>query len=136
MDVAIVEFISASSAATVYVELGFVPDFAILIQNHGGTNPNLHYWLNNDKFSGWAAALSLLHTGATGVLTRNATGITKYAGNETIATNETDNTSGKHITRTGAAGVAGHVTAPGLTLPAGVQTNSGRNVLVAFKNDL
>lgn len=135
-DVAVVEFISASTAAIVNVELGFVPDFALVIQNHGGTNPNLRWWANNAKFSGWAAALDLLHTGSSGVMTRETSGITAYAGTETVAAAETDNTAGKHITRNGAAGAAGHVTAPGLTLPAAIQTNSGRNLLVAYRSDL
>jgi hypothetical protein len=133
--IATIEFISASTAAIVHAELGFVPDAVLFIQNHGGTNPNLYLWFNNDKHAQWAAALSLLVTGSTGVVTRDTSGISKYAGGDTIASTETANTDGKHIDRDGTFASAGHITAPGVSIPADHQTNSGRNMILAFKGD-
>jgi len=138
----IVEFISASTAGIVNVELGFEPDFAILIQAHAATNPNLYLWANSKYAgssvaagSGWPALLSLLITGSTGVVTRDTTGIGVYAGGDTVASDETNNTAGKHIDLAGDPASSGHVTAPGLSIPADHQTNSGRNLLLAFKED-
>lgn len=130
--IGMVEFISASTAAVVNVELGFVPDFAILIANHGATNPDWFVWANVGQFPGWAAALTEKVTGSTGVITRDTTGMSVYAGADTVAADETDNTAGKHVDKNGAASLAGHITAPGLTVPADHQANSGRNILFAF----
>ena len=138
-DIAVVEFISASTAGIVYAELGFIPDFAILIQDHGGTNPNIRIWARGGTgktFPLWPAALGLLITGSTGVITRDTASIAEYAGGDTIASAETANTDGKHVTRDGAPGVAGHITAPGVSIPAAEQTNSGRNLLLAWRYDL
>ena len=37
MDLAVVEFISASAAGIVYAELGFIPDAVIFVSDHAGT---------------------------------------------------------------------------------------------------
>jgi hypothetical protein len=138
----IVEFISASTAGIVRVSLGWEPDFAILIQAHAATNPNIYLWANSKYAgsgitagSGWPAALSLLITGTTGVVTRDTTGITVWAGGTTIASVETNNSSPKHIDDAGVFAAAGTVTKCGLAIPADHQTNSGRNLLVCFKED-
>jgi len=135
--IAVVEFISASTAGIVHVELGFIPDYCEVIENHGGTNPNIRRWLNKDRFAGWTGADdAILDTGSTGVLTQDTSSISKYAGEETIAATETANSSPKHVDRAGVAAVAGHVTAAGISIPAGDQTNSGRNLVIAHRNDL
>jgi hypothetical protein len=131
------EFISkTSTAGVVYCELGFAPDFCMLISGHGGTNPNIYYWVNNTKWAGWASALDLLLTGSTGVVTRDTSGITVYAGGERIATAETDDTDGKHVSRTTAFAPSGHMTSAGVAVPADHQTAGGRNMLLAFRADL
>ena len=139
---AMMEFISASTAAIVNLEIGFVPDFVIGIFDHGGTSANIRLWANGSRtiHAGWAVALDLLITGTTGVITRDTTGITVYAGGDVIATTETANTDGKHVHRS--AGVAptfataGWITKPGITIPADHQVNSGRNLVLAFRGDM
>ena len=143
--VSMVEFISASTAGVVNVQLGFAPDATILIQNHGGTNPNIWIWANNSEFSGWAAALGLLLTGSTGVVTRDTASLTVFAGGTTLSAVETANSAPKHIDLEGAfaATVGGtaisttnlYVTKEGVAIPADHQTNSGRNFLIAFRRN-
>lgn len=134
MSPTIAQFVSkSSSAGIVNVELGFVPDFIIGIFDIDGTNPNLRVWANDEKFSAWTAALSLLVTGSTGVITRDTTGIDAYDGNETIAATETVDTAGKHVDLGGTAASAGHVTSPGIAIPADHQTASGKNLIIAFR---
>jgi len=134
--IAMVEFISASTAGIVNVELGFVPNFAIFIQNHGGTNPNMWFWSN---MGSWATAQSIKLLGDTSggsdALTLDTSGITAFAGGNEIADAETANSSPKHVDRDGTFAAAGHVAAPGLAIPADHQTNSGRNLLIALRND-
>lgn len=139
MDMAVVEFISASTAGVVDVELGFVPDFVEVIIAHGGTNPSRLTWFNNAKFSAWAAALHLLLTGSTGVVTRVTAGITKYDGGESITTTETADSAPKHVNRDGTAASGTstnpYITKAGIAIPAASQVNSGRNVVIAFRAD-
>jgi hypothetical protein len=127
------QFTSASTAGIVDVELGFVPDGVIYIRDHGGTNPSIYLWFNNTAFSQWAAALSLLITGSTGVVTRVTSGITVYNGGETIATAETTASDPKHVNLEGTASAANRVTADGIAIPAALQTNSGANIVLAFR---
>jgi hypothetical protein len=86
-DIAIAQFTSATTPGVVDVMLGFVPDFAILIADVDGTNPNLRLWANSDRTPLWADALSLLVTGSSGVITRDTSGIKKYAGGEHVSLN-------------------------------------------------
>lgn len=130
-DIVCCEFISASTAGIVNVELGFGPDFAILIADHGKTSPDIYIWFNNARWASWAAALALLITGSTGVVTRVTSGPTVFAGGNLIATAETANSSPKHVDLDGTAAAAGHVAAAGLAIPAALQTNSTRNMLLA-----
>jgi hypothetical protein len=133
-DIAVCEFISkSSSAGVVDIEFGFDPDLAILIVNHGGTNPNVYIWANNAKFSNWAAALALLITGSTGVITRETSGPTVYAGGDLVSSAETANSDPKHIDLSGTAAAANHITASGLSIPAGLQTASARNLAIAIR---
>ena len=135
-DISMVEFISASTAGVVNVQLGYVPDAVILITDHGGTNPNARIWANNASFSGWAAALAVLITGSTGVFTRDTASVAAFAGNTKISTVETANSDPKHITEDGAFHPGdGTLTKPGITIPAGDQVNSGRNLLIAFRRN-
>lgn len=131
------EFISASTAGIVYVMLGFVPDFVIMIQNHGGTNPNIRLWVNGGSGfpfgAGIAAALGFKVNGADGVITRDTTSIDVYAGGDLIATTETADTAGKHVDQAGAFAIAGAITQAGISIPADNQTDSGRNVVIAFR---
>jgi len=141
-DAAFVEFISASTAGVVNVELGFIPDFAIGIFDHGGTNPNVRIWLNGSRtiHAGWAVALDLLITGSTGVITRDTTGMAVFAGGTVIATVETANSDPKHVHRQAGSAptfaAAGRITQPGLSIPADHQVNSGRNLLWAIRGDM
>jgi hypothetical protein len=132
---AMAQFPSHSTAGIVNVMLGFEPDFAIFISNHGGTNPDVFVWANAAAVPDWVAALSLKITGSTGVITRDTTGITVYAGGDKIATTETAATAGKHVDEAGTPSVADAVTRSGLTIPADQQTNSGDNLLVAFRRN-
>lgn len=132
------EFVSKTSAAgIVNVMLGFVPDFAILISNHGGTNPNVYLWVNGGTGktlgANVPAALSWLITGSTGVITRDTTGISPYAGGDLVSSAETADTAGKHVTPDGTPAAAGVITTAGLAIPADHQTADGRNVLIAFR---
>ena len=141
--VSMIEWISASTAGVVNLEFGFQPDFVINIQNHGGTNPNIWVWANSAEFAGWAAALGLLVTGSTGVVTRDTGSFTVYAGGDVIEAVETENSDPKHVGMDGTAAItfrgAGisstnhYVTSAGLIVPADHQTNSGRNLTVAFR---
>ncbi len=128
------QFVSkASSAGVVHVMLGYKPDFILGIFDHGGTNPLLRFWFNNDSVSGWAAALDLLLTGSTGVVTRDTTGITVYDGGDVIATTETADTDGKHVNINGTFSTAGDITSEGVSVPADHQVASGANVLLCFR---
>ena len=135
MDLAVVEFISASAAGIVYAELGFIPDAVIFVSDHAGT-PKMMVWLNNSRFSGFPAANSAQILGGTAVFAPDTnTLFAPYAGGDTIAAAETANTAGKHVDRAGAPSVAGRITAPGVAIAAGAQVNSGRNVILAIRND-
>lgn len=140
--IAMMEFISASTAAPVHLEFGYVPDFVLAIFDHGGTSPNIRIWANGGRtlHAGWAVALDLLLTGTTGVVTRDTTGITVYAGGDVIATAETANTDGKHMHRQAGSApthaAANHITKAGISIPADHQVNSGRNLVLALRGDM
>lgn len=124
-----------SSAGIVNAMLGFIPDVAVVILAHGATNPNILIWCNNDKASAWAAALALLITGSTGVVTRSTSAFTAYAGGDVIATTETTDTAGKHVNLAGLASTAGTVTAPGIAIPAALQTAGAANIVIGLQLD-
>ena len=133
---AMIEFQSANGAGVVNAMLGFEPDWWMLIQNHGGTNPLIHYGASNGQFPGWAAGLSLLHTGSTGVLSRESSGITVFTGGTTIATAEALNSDPKHVDAAGNPVTAvPFITQAGLSIPAALQTAAGRNLLIAFRRN-
>jgi hypothetical protein len=138
MDIAIVEAISKTSAAgLLYVELGFVPDFAMVITNHGGVAPDIRFWANRARFPGWtAAAQSILMLGSTGVLSQDTASVAVYDGGESISAAETTDSDPKHVNRAGLPSSAGRITAPGISIPAGDQTAGGRNLVVAMRSDV
>ena len=135
MKMAIAQFTSASTAGIVNVELGFKPDFCIFIADIGATNPNINVWANNASVSSWAAALALLITGSTGVVTLDAASLAIYAGGDTIASAQTVNSSPKHVDLYGTAAAAGRITSEGIAIPADHQGNSKPCILIAFQAD-
>jgi galactokinase len=153
-DLAIAQFTSkTSSAGVVKVMFGFVPDFALLFVDHGGTNPNQYWWFNNTNLSQWAAALSLLTTGSTGVVTRVTSGITAYAGGDIVVLDsagerwvsgvdtsesgdETTNSDPKHVDQDGAAItglVASSSTGASLTGSGNFMTQAGLSIPAALQ---
>jgi hypothetical protein len=130
------QFVTASTPGDVYVELGFIPDYVVLIHNAGLGTQVYNYWFN----SGTGKTFPLLPAGAvvaetgTAQTLAAANAIAEYTGGETIAVAETVNTAGKHVTKQGVAAIAGHVTAPGVKIALGLQTSAGgNNVLIAYR---
>lgn len=131
----IAQFTSEATAANVRLQLGFVPGFVIYIQDLQGTNPNIRLWANRSLFASWQAGAddTILMTGSTGVLTLDTASIASYAGGDTVtATNVTD---GLYRDKQGNEPAAGHVAQAGISIPAGDQTNSGKNLVLAFRAD-
>ena len=97
-DIAFAQFTSkSSSAGVVNVMLGFVPDFAILFVDIDGTNPLIYFWANSATLSLWSTALSILDTGSSGILTRDTTGITVYAGGDDYPDGASQNDNPKYV---------------------------------------
>jgi hypothetical protein len=135
--VSIVPFTTAASAGIVRIMFGFVPDCVIHISDYNGTNPNIFVWANNDRYANWAAALSLKLTGSTGVVTRDTTGIKKYAGGKVAASEETAD-GYLYVDRSG-SGVStseGDYRQAGIEIPADHQTAAGENLVLAFRGDM
>ena len=135
---AIVEFVSHSTAGVVDVSLGFKPSFCILISNHAAATFDTYLWVNNARFSNWAAALSLKINGDASAVTteRDTSGIVAYDGGDSITTALAGQ---ENIGRDGVAFDGSStpvITTEGVTIPADHQVNSGRNVLIAFRDDL
>lgn len=163
-DISIAQFTSASSAGVVNVQLGFVPDFAVLYVDVGGTNPNMYTWANHASLSLWPATLNLLTTGSTGVVTAGtSSGIVAYAGGDTLTAGASVNDDPKYVDENGdiesftaaeggdntGAGPGGAfsdgnpplgmkhlpLTRAGLKILAALQVNSGINILVAYRRN-
>lgn len=134
--VSMAQFTSSGTAAEANIQLGFVPDAVLLITDTQGTNPNARIWMNTSNFSMWQAGAddTILITGSTGVFTVDTASIAAYAGGDTVTS--TDVTNRKYFNRQGTVTAAAQVTQAGITIPAGDQTNSGKNVLWAFRNDV
>ena len=133
---AVVEFVSASTAGIVYVELGFIPTSVQMITDHAGT-PKVWEWLNNSNYAGFPAANTVSIQGASAAFAPDTnTLVAPYTGGDYIASAETANTAGKHVDRTGTASAAGRITAPGIKILAAAQVNSGRNFIKAFRAEL
>jgi hypothetical protein len=132
---ATVEFVSASTAGIVYVELGFIPERVEFISDHAGT-PKFMIWVNNTRFPNFPAANSVQIVGGSAAFAPDTnTLFAPYAGGDPITSAETANTAGKHVDRSGGPSAAGRITAPGVTIAAAAQVNSGRNVLIAYRGD-
>ena len=156
-DIAFAQFTSkASSAGVVNVMLGFVPDFAILLADIGGTNPNIYFWANHSTLDKWDVAQSLLLTGSSGIVTQDASGIAVYAGGDAYPAGASQNDDPKYVVWTGALETvttagddtvgptttgtplpmkAPPLTRPGLAIPADHQAASGDNLLICFRNN-
>lgn len=135
-NVAIMEFQSASTAGIVYAMIGFVPDYVVLLSDHGTANAKKIEWVNPTRFTGWPTAQSVVTAGGTVVTVVDTTTLlSAYAGGDTITSAETANTAGKHVNRAGNPAAAGAITAPGVKIAATAQVNSGRNLLIAMQSD-
>ena len=134
-DLAIIEFQSASTAGVVNVEIGFVPSHVELIADYAGA-AKVYDWLPNARFSNFLATSTVVQPGGSVANSLDATTmIQPYLGGDSITSAETANTAGKHVDRSGNPSAAGRITAPGITLSATTQVNSGRNIVKAFRND-
>lgn len=132
--ISLAQFTSANPATIASVSLGFTPEALVLIEAHGATNPNIRIWANNARFSEWAAALALLITGSTGVVTRDTASVIAYAGGDVVTSD--DVTAKRYFKRDGSLYAAGDITEAGITIPAGDQTSAGANLILAFRNDI
>lgn len=131
----IVEFVSASTAGIVNIQLGFVPDFAELIADHGGT-PVVYKWVNNRKFANFPATRTVVQAGGSTAFSANSGSlITPYDGGERLAATQTADSAPKHINEMGVAASSGDMTKAGVSIAAAAQVNSGRNVLVAYRGN-
>jgi hypothetical protein len=63
-----------ADGSAVNIDLGFIPEFAILFESTGQTNPNIYYWFK--RFVDDQSMYGLLLTGSTGVVTRVTTAAT------------------------------------------------------------
>ena len=132
---AYIDFVSATTASLVHVEIGFLPDEVQLIADYTGT-PRNYRWFNPARFPGYLATDTLVLPGGSAANSVDTTTLIQvYPGAETVNVDETDNTAGKHVNRAGAAAPAGHLTSAGVTIAAAAQTNSGRNMLIALRGD-
>lgn len=132
----IIHFTSESTARITTLLLGYIPDYVVMISDHGDTSPDRFEWFNTLKYSGWTTALSLLTTGTTGVVTRDTTGITAFTGGQASSSEETaDNYIYYDADSTAVTVTAGLPLQPGIRIPADHQANSGKNVVVCFRSD-
>lgn len=131
--VVIAQFTSESSAAELKLMLGFIPALVHYIQDLQGTNPNARWWVNRDLFDSWQAGAddTILITGSSGIYTLDTASIATYSGGDVVSS--TDVTNGTYRFRDGTEPVAGNITQAGITIPAGDQTNSGKNVVFAWR---
>lgn len=131
----IAQFTSAATAADATVMLGAVPDYAMIISNAGGTNPDLIFWVNDDKYDKWPGtdgndALKL--TGSSGIITQDADGVEKHDGDtEVTASNDQD-----IFKADGANPDVGQRTQAGIVVKASAQTDSGENIVLAYYSSL
>lgn len=134
--VTIAQFTSESTAADIRLVLGFIPGLVHYIQDLQGTNPNARWWVNRDLFASWQAGAddTILITGSSGIYTLDTASIATYAGGDIVTA--ADVTAGLYRTHQGGVYAAGAVSGPGITIPAGDQTNSGKNVVFAWRADV
>lgn len=130
-----VVFQSAATAGIVYVELGFIPSKVRLTVDLFGAAKEV-LWMNNAQFPLWPIANTVVSAGASAATVADTTtAIAIYAGGDTITSNETAATAGKHVDRKGNPATQGHITAPGIAITAAMQVNSGFCLVEASRND-
>lgn len=140
MALKVAQFTTASSKGQVYLSLGFVPDFVMALLNITGTNPNMFYWCNPATITSFPAQLITM-LGSSGVFTIDTDAVdivTAYAGGEREGqdfSGETANSATKHVDHTGALIGSGLYTPAGIYITDEYQTNSGINIVVAFRNE-
>lgn len=129
----IAQFTSEGTAADVRLVLGFIPALVRYIEDAVGTNPNERWWVNRSLFDLWQAGAddSILQTGSSGISTLDTSSISTYAGGDTVtAQNVTD---GLYRLSDGTEPAAGTIVGAGIAIPAGDQTNSGKNLVFAWR---
>lgn len=135
--ISIAQFTSKSTKADAYVMFGFVPTHVRVITDHGGTNPDLFEWFDATKFDEIANADSdnddaFKLTGSTGVVTVVDDAISTHSGGTLItSSNKVD-----YFTRLGANPTAGDYSQAGVVVKSGIQTNSKKNLVIAFRDDV
>ena len=127
------QFTSEGTAAAIRLQLGFVPDYVEYWENANGTNPNRRFWVNRAQFASIAAGAddSIIETGSSGINTLDTASIAVYNGGDIVTA--ADVTAGLYRDRQGNAATAGQRSQAGITIPAGDQTNSGVNFVLAIK---
>lgn len=132
----IVSFTSEATARITTILLGYIPDYVELISDHDDTSPDRFEWFNSTKYTTWGAAVSMVTTGTTGVITRDTTGMTAFAGGQALSSEETaDNYIYKDADGTTITVVAGQNLPPGIRIPADHQANSGKNIVKCFRTE-
>lgn len=138
----IVQFNSESSAGDIYVGLGYVPDFCVFIADFAGT-PKMYFWASNDEFSGWTddAAVKFANHASAQLSWDSADTISEYAGGGRVGTAQqitdgvADLLAAKTRDNSGAQYSTGAVLPAGVMVASEIQTNSGKNLLVAFRRN-
>jgi hypothetical protein len=127
------QFTSTASTATVaHICFGYVPDYAKVYINIGGTNSDVFEWANILTFDQWIAATdSLKTTGSSGNRTLATTGVSLYAGGDTVAA--ADVTNRLYFDKDGNVLAAGVVTTPGIQITVAIQTQAGKNFVRAYR---
>ncbi len=129
----IAQFTSSSTAAVAVICLGYVPDLVEYYENCQGTNPNKRVWVNTAKYSMAAAGAddTILVTGSSGVYTLDTASIAAHTGGDDIS--DTDVTNRKYFDVQGNVLAATETSKEGISIPAGDQTNSGKNILLCWR---
>lgn len=133
----IAQFTSSATKGDVYVCLGFVPDYVKVLLNVTGTNSDVLEWFNPATITLFPA--SVLSTGGDdGVRIKDTDAadiITAYAGGDKIVGADNEATDDpKYVDHTGALIADGKYTPAGIWIADEYQTNSGINIVLAFKN--
>lgn len=156
-EITMAQFTAGATARRTLLQLGFVPDAAIVFAAHTATNPNILFWFNKggqtlpanmqvpdgaDSFGTLAPSVlsqwldaddHLLLTGSTGVVTRVTTGIAAYFGGEEITADESISSNPQHPYSDGTFPKSGARTMAGLELPAAILTNDALYIVIAFR---
>lgn len=130
----IAQFTAGSTERLTHLQLGFIPDFALVIGPHTATNPSMRWWFNKANLSQWAADdQHLLTTGSSGNITQVSSGIRGYEGGDVLTEDETINSNPVHPFSDGRFAKAGGTTLAGLTIPAASLVANGKYIVVAWR---